>query len=126
MARAERKCLTTSEAQRKQNLSMAKIPDASNFFSSLDTTLSKRHIARLYGALGWQVRKCTWVDYEVTSDWAELVIESERPILMHGSVADLLARAEELVAPLRVAKVSFSAECYATSPERELLLELHE
>jgi hypothetical protein len=78
----------------------------------------------LYGAIGWNVRKCSWTDYEVSNDWSELVIESETPILMHGMVADLPTRVEELVAPLRAACVSFSAECYGPWPERALLLEL--
>jgi hypothetical protein len=103
---------------------MGEVPDFSNFFSSLHTTLSREQVAGLYGALGWQVRKCSWADYEVISDWAELVIEAESPILMHGPVADLPARAEELVAPLRAAGVSFTAECYEPEPGGELLLEL--
>jgi hypothetical protein len=103
---------------------MADMPDSSNFFSALDTTMSREQVAGLYGALGWQVRKCSWVDYEVTCDWAQLVIEAESPILMHGPVADLMARAEELVAPLRAAGVAFTAECYGPEPGRELLLEL--
>jgi len=103
---------------------MAEVPDTSNFFSSLHTSLSREQVAQLYGALGWEVRKCSWVDYEVITDWAELVIEAERPILMHGPVADLPARAEELVAPLRAAGVSFTAECYGPEPDRELLLAL--
>ncbi|HEX5442317.1 MAG TPA: hypothetical protein VFW87_00750, partial [Pirellulales bacterium] len=97
---------------------------SSNLFSSLHTSLSKKQVARLYEALGWRVRKCSWMDYEVVTDWAELVIESESPILMHGLVADLPARAEELVAPLRSAGVSFTAECYGPEPNGELLLVL--
>lgn len=103
---------------------MTAIPDSSNFFSSLHTSLSREEIARLYAGLGWRVRKCSWVDYEVMSDWAELIIESESPILMHGPVADLLDRVEELVAPLRAAGVVFSAECYGPEPTQELLLQL--
>lgn len=103
---------------------MANIPDSSNFFSSLHTALSREQVAELYGTLGWQVRKCSWDDYEVVTDWAELVVESEATILMHGPVAGLLARAEELVAPLRAAGVEFTAECYRPEPNRELLLEL--
>jgi hypothetical protein len=103
---------------------VGEIPNTSNFYSSLHTALSREQVARLYGALGWRVRKCSWVDYQVLSDWAELVIESESPILMHGAVADLPARAEELVAPLRAAGVTFSAECYGPEPEEKLLLEL--
>jgi hypothetical protein len=103
---------------------MATVPDSSNFFSSLDTTMSREQVAGLYGDLGWRIRKCSQMDFEVISDWAELVIEAESPILMHGPVADLQARAEELVAPLRDAGVAFSAECYGPAPGRELLLEL--
>lgn len=98
--------------------------DCSDFFSTLDTTLTRKQIARLYEAIGWQVRKCAWKDYEIVNDWAELVIEGEKPILMHGWAFDLIARVEELVTPLRVAGVSFTAECYGSGPERELLLEL--
>ena len=103
---------------------MAELPDSSNFFSSLHTSLSKKQVARLYEALGWRVRKCSWVDYEVVSDWAELVIEAGFPILVHGLVADLPARVEELVTPLRTAGISFAAECYAPEPDGKLLLEL--
>jgi hypothetical protein len=103
---------------------MAEIPDGSNFFSMLHTTLSLAEVARLYGAKGWRVHKCSWGEYMVTSDWGEMVIEAESPILMHGPVADLPARAEELVAPLRAAGIEFTAECYGPDPERELLLEL--
>ena len=101
---------------------MVELPDTSNFYSSLHTTLSREQVAGLYGALGGRVRKCSWTDYEVLGPWAELVIEAESPILMHGPVADVLTRAEELVAPLRAAGVSFTAECYG--PGGELLREL--
>jgi hypothetical protein len=103
---------------------MTGLPDASNFFSVLDTHLTPAEVAGLYAALGWRVRKCSWVDYEVISDWAELVIDDTSPILMHGPVADLPARAEEVVAPLRAAEVSFTAECYGL--EQELVLVLRE
>lgn len=103
---------------------MADIPDGSNFYSSLYTALTREEVAGLYGALGWRVRKCSWVDYEVMCNWAELVIESDGPILMHGPVADLPARAEELVAPLRMAGIEFTAECYGPWPEQKVQLKL--
>jgi len=103
---------------------MAEMPEGANFNSTLDTTLSREQVASLYGALGWQVRNCSWADFEVISDWAELVIEATGPILMHGSVADVLNRAEELVSPLRAAGVAFTAECYGPDPDRALLREL--
>ena len=104
--------------------SAQQIPDRSNFYSTLHTSMSKSQVAQLYGALGWQVRNCTWVDYEIECEWAELIIEADSPILMHGNVADLLTRAEELVAPLRAANIAFTAECYSAGPDHELLLEI--
>lgn len=115
---------SAAEARAAEGALMAEMPDGSNFFSTLDTSLSREQVAWLYGAIGWRVRRCSWVDYEVISDWAELVIEAEGLILMHGPVADLPARAEELVAPLQAAGVSFAAECYGPDPDGELLLEL--
>ncbi len=103
---------------------MPAIPNSSNFFSSLNTRLSRKQIANLYKSLGWQVRKCSWTDYEVRSDWAELIIESESPILIHGPVANLPTRIEDLVAPLRNADVSFNAECYGPEPDNVLILEI--
>ncbi len=103
---------------------MDEVAEWGSFFSSLDTTLSREQIARLYEAIGWRVRKCSWVDYEVVSEWADLVIEAEAPILMHGPVANLRSRGEELVAPLRNAGVAFTAECYGPEPARELMMEL--
>jgi len=104
---------------------VAEVPNSSNFFSSLHTSMSRREVAELFGAAGWEVIEPDDLDHlEVRCLWAELVIEAESPILMHGPVADLPARAEELVAPLRAAGVSFTAECYGSEPEQALLLEL--
>jgi len=75
---------------------MAELPDTSNFYSSLHCGLSREQVARLFGALGWRVSKCSWTDFEVKCPWAELVIEGESTILMHGLVADVLDRPEEL------------------------------
>jgi hypothetical protein len=91
---------------------MAGIPAGSNFFSSLFTTLSRRKVADLFAAIGFDVRKSGWYDFELFSPWAELVIEAEAPILMHGSVSDVLIHAETLLDCLRGAEVSFDAECY--------------
>jgi hypothetical protein len=101
---------------------MADLPDRPNFFSALNTALSRERVAGLYAALGWQTRKCTWTDYEILGPWCELIVEAEAPILMHGSVADVLGRVEELLSPLRAAGVSVTAECYG--PDGEPLLEI--
>jgi hypothetical protein len=99
-------------------------PIRTNFYSSLHTDISRKQIAELYETNGWKVRKCSWVDYEISCAWAELVIEAENPILMHGIVADVATRVEELIAPLRSKGIQFSCECYGPEPDRELLLEI--
>lgn len=91
---------------------MGGIPDRSNFFASLYTSLSRRRVAGLFTPLGWHVRRCSWIDYEVLGPYAELIIEAESPILLHGSVADVEANADRILAPLRQAGVSYTAECY--------------
>ncbi len=103
---------------------MAAIPDSPNFYSTLETTLTPELVAALYVPFGFRARKCSWTDWEIRSPWCEMVIADAGNILMHGPVADILVRAEELIAPLRAAGVTFTAECYGPEPERELLLEL--
>ena len=91
---------------------MGDIPDQSNFYGSLHTNLSRHQIAQLYRGLGWEVRKCGWAEYEIRCSFAELVIETESPILIHGTVADVVVNAEVILAPLGQARVSYTAECY--------------
>jgi hypothetical protein len=93
------------------------VPDESNLFGSLDTTLPKERIARLFEPFGWKVRRCAWTDWEVTYDFADLVIESENPILIHGPVADPLTNLPRVIEPLASAGVTYSLECYDTNRE---------
>jgi hypothetical protein len=104
---------------------MDDIPNTPNFYSSLNTTLTCEQIAELYGKLGWRIRKYSWTDYEVFGPWAELVIDSASPILMHGMEADVMTHAEELLAPY-VGRRSHSApsatgqmeNCYESSVDK--------
>lgn len=79
------------------------IPDTSNFYSSLHTHFTQERIAGLFRQAGWEVRKTGWYDFEVTCSWAELVIEAENPILLHGCVADVETNAERVLTLLREA-----------------------
>ena len=97
-------------------------PDTANFHSSLRTALSNEQVADLYGALGWRIRRCGWSEYEVSGPWAQLIIEADAPILMHGFLVDVLVHVDELLSPLGGAGVAFTAECYG--PAGELLREL--
>jgi hypothetical protein len=73
------------------------IPESSNFFASLSTTRSRRSVAGLFTPPTWVVRKCGWADYEVNGSFADFVIEAESPTLLHGSVADVVAKADQIL-----------------------------
>ena len=95
------------------------LPDTSNLFGSLGTTWPAERVAQLFAYRGWELRKCSWTDYEVTSGFAELVIEasSSEPgtVLIHGAVADVLTNLPEIANPLAAAGISYSFECYDTA-----------
>ena len=100
---------------------MSELPEGSNFYSALETSLPRERVAELFRSLGFIVRKCSWVDYEIRSDWAELVIEAEGPILMHGPIANIAVNVEKVLARLREAGIEYFGECY--DENRELLQE---
>jgi hypothetical protein len=66
----------------------------------------------------WSVRECSWTDYEVTGPFAELVVEAESPILLHGPVTDVEANADRILASLRAAGIAYTAECHGASGEQ--------
>ncbi len=88
-----------------------------NFFSSLYTPLSRHEIAELYRSSKWTIRKRSLVDYEILCPFAELVIEAEEPILMHGSVVSVLDNVERILLPLRDSGVRYFGECYGENME---------
>ncbi len=92
---------------------MSTLPDRFNFYCCLNSPLSAREVALLYSALGWKNRKCSWDEYEVLGPWCELVIiPTSSELLISGSVENVPVRFDELLAPLRVKAVTFTAECY--------------
>ena len=50
--------------------------------------------------------------FEAVSDFAEVIIESTAPVLVHGPVADVTVNATRVVEPLVAAGLSGSFECY--------------
>lgn len=96
------------------------IPDATNLYGTVRTSLTKAELAAVFAAHGWRTRKCSWIDYELRSTFGELILEADDPLLLHGPVADVLANAPRIADVLRAAHASFSLECYA--PDRETLL----
>jgi len=99
---------------------VTEVPEASNFFAHVTTKTSLDAVADHYRAAGWRVRKCSWTDFEATSEIGELVLEGE-PILIHGPIADPITNAATVTKPLRDAAIAFSYECYAA--DRSLLLQ---
>jgi hypothetical protein len=92
------------------------LPDTSNLFGSLDSALPPERVANLFAYRGWQVRRCSWTDYEVTCEFAELVIEPSSSksncVLIHGAVADVVANLPRIVEPLASAEIPYFLECY--------------
>src|SRR5688572_2938793 len=54
-----------------------KIPDQNNLYGTISGIESKKALADMFGANGWAIRKSSWTDFEVRTDWAEITIESE-------------------------------------------------
>ncbi|HVU86994.1 MAG TPA: hypothetical protein VHD36_06720 [Pirellulales bacterium] len=86
-----------------------------HLYSALHTSLSRADIADLYRSIGWEVHKLTWTDFEIRSPWAEFVIESESPILMHGPIFCESADIDALLAAPRGLGIQFEAELYASN-----------
>jgi hypothetical protein len=94
---------------------MAELPVRTNFYSSVQTGMPPEEIARLFAPPIWHVRKCSWTDFEAVSAFAEVVIESSNPVLVHGPVADVTVNALRVVEPLAGAGLSGTFECYDES-----------
>lgn len=88
------------------------LPDSSNFFATIFTEKSKAEIAQLYKSAGWKLRKCTFTDFEISQDWASIVIDGNDNILMHGVVADVEERVAKLMTPLQQHAIAYCAEFY--------------
>lgn len=81
-------------------------------YGMLTTSRSRQEVAGLFAERGWSTRKCSWDDYEVECLVAELVVESENPMLLHGPVADAVTVGAEVAAVLQAASIACSVEGY--------------
>ena len=96
---------------------MSEWPATSNFFGSLHTSLSRQAVAGLYRSCGWSIRLCGCADFEIRCAFAELLIESNDPVLIHGLVVDVTANADEIMQPLHRAGVPHTVELYGANGE---------
>ena len=81
-------------------------------YAGLDTTRTPAEIAACFARAGWTAHRCTWVDWEVCSDVAELIIENTTPPLLHGRIAGPVADLPRVLEPLVAAGIRWTAECY--------------
>jgi hypothetical protein len=68
-------------ANRWQTFSFVKmtyrIPNQNNLYGTIFDIESKKILADMFEANGWSIRKSTWTDFEIRTDWGEIVIENE-------------------------------------------------
>ena len=86
------------------------LPDLSNVYGVIYSPLSKEEIAKSFGKVGWNVRKADWINWEITNDFSELIIEGDKEILIHGPVS--VDSFEIFVAKMKEIKLKFSLELY--------------
>ena len=80
--------------------------------SSISNVSAQREIAELLKKSGWEIRKCTWHDYEATRDDYEIIIEknSKGLILVHGTVDE--SSFDEIKLTFLDNKLNFEMELY--------------
>ncbi len=89
----------------------AELPNRTNFYCSVHTQRGPKELAGLFAPPDWRVRKCSWKDYEAQSDFAEIVIETTDPVLIHGAVANVEVNCLRIVELLAAAGLSGKFEC---------------
>jgi hypothetical protein len=55
-----------------------KNPNVTNFYASLDTSLSREQVAEIYRTLGWRVRQSGWQELEIFGPGCELELAASR------------------------------------------------
>lgn len=85
---------------------------AHDIYLTLDTNLSCSKITGLFASAGWSSRMCSWTEHEITSDFAELIIASERPILISGGIDRVPESVDKILSILDAASLNYSYEVY--------------
>ena len=87
-----------------------KLPDGSNMYGIINSTLSKEEIARKFGKIGWRISKAAWYDWELINDKSELIIDGDNEILIHGLIVPDYF--DEFVESLKTIELKCSLELY--------------
>lgn len=91
------------------------LPESTNVYGVIYSTLSKNEIANRFGQLDWRVSKSSWFDWEITNDYSELIIEGDEEILIHGAVSP--GSFTLLVNTMKEIGLQFSVELYDEAHE---------
>jgi len=85
---------------------------ALNLHAVLHSDSSAEAIASMYRNAGWSTRKSGFDEYELRTEFAELILEGRRPVLLHGVMVRPATNVEDVLAVLRLNGVEFSGELY--------------
>ena len=86
-------------------------------FGTLATSRSRAEIAALFAASsGWRVRESGWSEFELITDAADLYVDAESPMLIHGSVASESV-VDRILEILEKGEVAYAMEWYADNHE---------
>ena len=83
-----------------------------DIFMTLDTKLSRFKVNALFTKHGWASRMCSWTEHEITSDYAELVIASESPMLISGGIDRDPRSIDKIVSILDDACIAYEFDVY--------------
>lgn len=83
-----------------------------DIYMTLDTRLPSSKINALFSRAGWSSRMCSWTEHEITSDFAELVIASEAPVLISGGIDRAPESVDKIHSILDAANVNYSFDVY--------------
>lgn len=83
-----------------------------DIYITLNTQLSQSRLNSLFTNNGWDSRMCSWNEYEITSDYAELIIASESPVLISGGISRNPDSIDKIIAILDDAGIAYDFDVY--------------
>jgi hypothetical protein len=68
---------------------LQRLPEKNNFYAFF-MCVDKARVAEVFSSNGWQLRKSSWTDFELTNDWSELILEGEEkePLMNDAIIYD--------------------------------------
>ena len=86
------------------------IPNGTNVHGIIYSSLSKEEITKKFSTNGWMIWKASWYDWEITNDFADLILEGDKELLIHGPVSPDYFNT--LAEKMKEIGLSFSLELY--------------